>query len=70
MSLSNIIFMPLRMYFYACRGLGGVIIWMEIRFDAGIVENYVGIEDVINNTTFEDNFTMVGPDLIEFERIR
>lgn len=55
---------------HPCRGLGGVMIWMEIRFDGGIVENYLGLESVLNIT--EDNFTTVTPvlDLREFERFR
>ena len=46
-----------------------MIIWMEIRFDNGIVENYVEIESIINITSI-DNLNMLPLDLIMFERFR
>ena len=50
------------------------MIWMEIQFDDGIIQNYLGIESVINTTDIAESnvSTSVTPvlDLREFERIR
>ena len=57
-----------------CRALGGVIIWMEIRFDNGIMQNYLGIESVVNTTDIAESNVSTSVtavlDLREFERIR
>ena len=53
------------------RGLGGVMVWMELMFDNGIVENYFGIESILNRTTInESNVSTAVIDLIFFERYR
>lgn len=53
------------------RALGGVLLWMEISFDAGIVENYLDLQSVVNATgTTEENVSAAVIDLRTFERFR
>jgi hypothetical protein len=59
--------------FYLIRGLGAVILWMETRFDAGVVQNFVDLESIVNITGINDTNTSIPEpilDLRTFERFR
>ena len=55
------------------RALGGVILWLEIRFDAGVVQNFVDLGSIMNITGANDTNTSTSEpnlDLRTFERFR